>query len=107
MQDNSGASEDDPRYAAPSKRHHPKFHSWCHADQVQLRDWSRSNCEEIGWIEHPGEQVYHTPAHNALALRMVIDQITSHFPKDNEDFNVHVKHLEAMLDTATVANPVP
>jgi hypothetical protein len=51
-------------------------------------------------------QVYHTLAHNALASRMLIDQITPHLPKDNEEVNVHVKHLQAMLDAAMVADPV-
>jgi hypothetical protein len=37
---------------------------------------------------------------------MLIDQITPHLPKDNEDVNTHVKHLQAMLDAATVADPV-
>jgi hypothetical protein len=29
-----------------------------------------------------------------------------HLPKDNEEVNTHVKRLHAMLDAATVANPV-
>jgi hypothetical protein len=38
---------------------------------------------------------------------MLIDQITPpHLPKDNEEVNVHVKCLQAMLDAATVADPV-
>jgi hypothetical protein len=44
--------------------------------------------------------------HNALASWMLIDQITPHLPKGNEEFNKHVKCLQAMLDAATVANPV-
>jgi hypothetical protein len=43
-------------------------------------------------------------AHNALALRMLIDQITPHLPKDNEEVNVHVKCLQAMLDAATMVD---
>jgi hypothetical protein len=30
-------------------------------------------------------------AHNALVSRMLIDQITPHFPKDNKDVNEHFK----------------
>jgi hypothetical protein len=37
---------------------------------------------------------------------MLIDQITAHFPKDNEEVNMHVKCLQAMLNAATVANPI-
>jgi hypothetical protein len=28
-----------------------------------------------------------------------------HVPKDNEEVNAHMKHLQAMLDTATVIDP--
>jgi hypothetical protein len=45
-------------------------------------------------------------AHNALASRMLIDQLTPHLPKHNEEVNAHVKHLQAMLDAATVVDPV-
>jgi hypothetical protein len=62
--------------------------------------------EEIGRIEYQGEQVYRTPTHNALASRMLIDQITPHLPKDNEEVNAHVKRLQAMLDAAIVADPI-
>jgi hypothetical protein len=62
--------------------------------------------EEIGQIEYQGELVYRTLAHNALASRMLIDQITPHLPKDNEEVNAHVKHLQAMLDVATVMDLV-
>jgi hypothetical protein len=37
---------------------------------------------------------------------MLIDQITPHLPKDNEEVNTHVKCLQAMLDAAAVADPV-
>jgi hypothetical protein len=37
---------------------------------------------------------------------MLIDQPTPHLPKDNEEVNVHVKHLQAMPDAATVVDPV-
>jgi hypothetical protein len=43
---------------------------------------------------------------NALASRMIIDQLTSHLPKDNKEVKAHVKHLQAMLDTTTVVDPV-
>jgi hypothetical protein len=38
---------------------------------------------------------------------MLIDQLTPHLPKDNEEVNAHDKHLDAMLDVATVVDPVP
>jgi hypothetical protein len=37
---------------------------------------------------------------------MIIDQITPHFPKDNEEVNAHVKRLQAMLAATTVVDPV-
>jgi hypothetical protein len=37
---------------------------------------------------------------------MLIDQLTLHLPKDNKEVNMHVWCLQAMLDIATVANPV-
>jgi hypothetical protein len=43
-------------------------------------------------IEYQGEQVYHTSVQNALASSMLIDQLTPHMPKDNEEVNAHVKH---------------
>jgi hypothetical protein len=56
----------------------------------------------MGQIEYKGEQVYRTPAQNALASRMLIDQLTPHLPKDNEEV---VKRLQAMLDAATLVVP--
>jgi hypothetical protein len=88
-------------------RHHPKFNLRRPAKWDRLRDRSWSICEEIGQIEYQGEQVYRTPAHNALASRMLIDQLTPHLPKDDEEVNVHVKRLQAMLDAATMVDPVP
>jgi hypothetical protein len=36
---------------------------------------------------------------------MLIDQLTPpHLPKDNEEVNAHVKHMEAMQDVATVVD---
>jgi hypothetical protein len=43
---------------------------------------------------------------DTLASRILIDQITPHFPRDNIEVNMNVKHLQAMLDVATIANPV-
>jgi hypothetical protein len=37
---------------------------------------------------------------------MLIDQLTSHLPKDNKEVNAQVKRLQAMLDAATVVDPV-
>jgi hypothetical protein len=36
---------------------------------------------------------------------MLIDQLTPHLPKDNEEVNAHVKGLHVMLDVATVVDP--
>jgi hypothetical protein len=30
---------------------------------------------------------------------------TTHLPKDNKEVNAHVKHLQAMLDVATMVDP--
>jgi hypothetical protein len=35
---------------------------------------------------------------------MLIDQLIPHLPKDNKEVNAHVKHLQAMLDAATVVD---
>jgi hypothetical protein len=37
---------------------------------------------------------------------MFIDQITPHLPKEDEEVNAHVKHLQVMLDVATIADTV-
>jgi hypothetical protein len=62
--------------------------------------------EEFCQVEYQGEQVYRTPAHIAFASRMLVDQITPHLPKDNEDVNAHVNQLQVMLDAAMVVDPV-
>jgi hypothetical protein len=36
---------------------------------------------------------------------MLINKFTPHLPKDNEEVNAHVKHLQAMQDAATVVDP--
>jgi hypothetical protein len=41
-----------------------------------------------------------------MASRMLIIQITPHLPKENEEVNTHVNRLQAMLDAATVVDPV-
>jgi hypothetical protein len=105
-QNDSGASDDEPRDGAPTRRHHSKFNSRRPTDRDQLRNRSWSIWEEISWIEYQGEQVYRTPAQNALASRMLIDQLTPHLPKDNEEVNAHVKCLQAMLDAVTVVDLV-
>jgi hypothetical protein len=105
LQDDLGASEDEPRDSAPTRRHHPKFNSQCPVDRDRLQNRSRSIREEIGRIEYQEEQVYHTPAQNTLASRMLIDQLTPHLPKDNEEVNAHVKRLQAMVDAATMVDP--
>jgi hypothetical protein len=57
-------------------------------------------------MEYQGEQVYRMLAQNVLALRMLIDQITPHLPKDNEEVNVHVKWLKVMLDATSMIDLV-
>jgi hypothetical protein len=37
---------------------------------------------------------------------MLIDQLTPHLPKDNEEVNTQVKHLQSMLDAAIMVDPV-
>jgi hypothetical protein len=37
------------------------------------------------------------PTHNALASRMLIDQITTHLPKVNEEVNACVKRMPKMM----------
>jgi hypothetical protein len=37
---------------------------------------------------------------------MLVNQITLHLPKDNEEVNTNVKRLQVMLDVATVADLV-
>jgi hypothetical protein len=36
---------------------------------------------------------------------MIIEQLIPLLPKDNEEVNAQVKHLEAMLDAATLVDP--
>jgi hypothetical protein len=75
------ASKDELRDGTASRGHHPQFNSWCPADWDWLQDRSLSIREEIGWIDYQEEKVYWTPAHNTLASRMIIDQITPIYPK--------------------------
>jgi hypothetical protein len=35
---------------------------------------------------------------------MLINQHTPHLPKDNEEVNTHMKHLQAMLDVAIMVD---
>jgi hypothetical protein len=106
MQDDSEALKDEHLDGAPTRRHHPKFNSWCNTDRDWLWHRSRSIREEIGQVEYQGEQVYHMPTHNALASRVLVNQITPHLPKDNEEVKTHVKWLRVMLDTTTAADPI-
>jgi hypothetical protein len=75
-QDDLGSSDDEPRDNAPVRRHHQKFNSQCPTDLDRLHNWSRSIREEIGRIEHQGEQVNRTLAQNTLALWMLFNQLT-------------------------------
>jgi hypothetical protein len=60
----------------------------------------------MGRIEYQGKQVYRTLVQNAMASRILIDQLTPHLPKDNEEVSAHVKCLQAMVDATTVVDPV-
>jgi hypothetical protein len=44
--------------------------------------------EELGQIEWQGKQVYHMPTNNALAFRMIIDQLRPLLSKGSEEINV-------------------
>jgi hypothetical protein len=59
----------------------------------------------MGRIEYEGEQFYHILAQNTLPSRMLIDQVTPHLAKDNQEVTAHVKRLQAMLDAATMVEP--
>jgi hypothetical protein len=58
--------------------------------------------EEIDRIKWQGEQVYRTPAHNALASRVIVDQLNPLLPKDSEEVNAQVRCLHAILDATTM-----
>jgi hypothetical protein len=81
LQDDSGGLKDEHPDGAPTRRHHPKFNSQHNTDRDQLQHRSRSIRQEFGQVEYQGEQVYSTPAHNALASRMLADQITPISPR--------------------------
>jgi hypothetical protein len=51
----------------------------------------RSMRKSTGW--NTKESDHHTPAHNALASRMLIDQLTPYLHKENEEVNAQVKRL--------------
>jgi hypothetical protein len=76
LQDDSGALDDEPRDGAPTRRHHPKFDSRRPTNQDRFQNRSQSIQEEMGRIEYQGEQVYCTPAQNALASNMLMDPLT-------------------------------
>jgi hypothetical protein len=40
LQDDSGASDDEPKDGAPTRRHHPKFNSERPTNRDRLRNWS-------------------------------------------------------------------
>jgi hypothetical protein len=55
LQDDSGATEDEPMDGPSSRKHHPKFNSQHRANREGLRDRSQSIREEISQIEYQGE----------------------------------------------------
>jgi hypothetical protein len=61
--------------------------------------------EELGRIEWQGMQVYRTLAHNTLASRVIIDELTPLLPKDSEQVAAQVKRLYSVLDAATMTDP--
>jgi hypothetical protein len=57
-----------------------------------------------------GEQVYNTPAHNALASQVIINQLMPLLPKDSEEVNLQVYQLTIEAtggDSYIVANSLP
>jgi hypothetical protein len=98
-------SEDEAEDDVASRGHHPKFNRQRSAARDRLWDRSQTLHEEIGRIEWQGEQVYRTATHNALASKVIIDQLTPLLPMDSEEVSVQVKHLHAILDAATMTDP--
>jgi hypothetical protein len=45
------------------------------------------------------------PFHNDLASQVIVDKLTPLLPKDNEEVNLLVKQLHAMLDVTTMTDP--
>jgi hypothetical protein len=52
MQDDSGASEDEPEDGTLVRRHHPKFNSRCPTDRHRLQNRSRS-IHDKDWLDRP------------------------------------------------------
>jgi hypothetical protein len=104
-QNDSRASKDEDEDGAASGRYHPKFNRLCPAGRERLRGRSPMLHEGIGQIEWQGEQVYCTLAHDALALRVIVDQLTPSLSKDSEELNVQVMCLHAMLDANKWTDP--
>jgi hypothetical protein len=86
-QDDSGASEDEAEDGVTSGGHHRRFNQHRPAGRERLQDRSLTLHKEIGRIKWQGKQVYRTPAHNALASRVIIYQLTPLLPKDSEEIN--------------------
>jgi hypothetical protein len=93
------------RMVPHSGGNHPKFNRKCPEDCDWLRDRSRTLHKELGRIEWQGEQVYHMPTHNALASRVIVDQLTPLLPMESEEISLQVKWLHAMLDAAIMMDP--
>jgi hypothetical protein len=51
-----------------------------------------------------GAGLLHSRA-ECLGLKDAYRSTHPHLPKDNEEVNAHMKHLQAMLDTTTVVDP--
>jgi hypothetical protein len=81
LHDDSRGSKDECLDGAPTRRNHPMFNSHRNTDIDRLRHSSRLIREEFDRFEYQGEQVYRMPAHNALASRMLVNQITPISPR--------------------------
>jgi hypothetical protein len=95
---------------AASGGHHPKFNR-CHLAgqerlyRCHLADKSWKFHEELSWIKWQGEQVYRTPANNALASQANVDKLLPLLCKYNKEVNLQVMWCNAMLDATTMTDP--
>jgi hypothetical protein len=60
------------------------------AGQEQLQYRSGTLQEDLGQIDWQDEQVYRTPAHNAMSSRVIVDKLTPLLPKDIEEVALQV-----------------
>jgi hypothetical protein len=60
--------------------------------------------EELEQCQWRGEQVYRTPAHNAMSSHAIVDQLMPLLPKEDKEAAEKAKHLYALLDVATLTD---